>query len=639
MKRILVAGGILFVFIIGFILISEKSQFDPDLTKPSNKPLSASQFEQVPKLMLPVLAESLGSGQKSYHMREDGAEFKATTHSQGIESAFHSQGITLTRQNNSISMRLSGAKELGPDRVSPNKVEYKRDGITEWYVNGPMGIEQGFTLQNQPRTQEGRDEVVIGIKLDFDEGISALQSPDKNVIRFIEQKSGKDVLRYRGLFAYDSTGKELPSKMNLLDNRIIISVDDRTAKYPIVIDPFIEIQKIFASDVPPDAMFWQFGGTVHISGNTAIVGAVGATVSGNIFAGQAYIFDRDDNTGFWFETQILTGSNSTGFGSQFGNCVHIDGDTAIVGASNIISGLQGEAYIFDRGPMTNMWSEVDNFTGSTASPGDFYGISCTVEESSGIAMVGANRAFAVEGRVYVYERDMANMWSEVDDFEASMPVPGEFFGSNVSISGDIAIVSASLLITTEGRVVVYERDAMGMWPQVQEIVASDGMVGDSFGVETSLDGHQLIVGAPGVDGAMGSFIGAAYLYGDDVTLDVNIIGAGSGTVTSMPAGIDCGSMINDCTEDYQYQTLVSLTALPDVGSEFVGWSDDCSGIMEDTTILMLDDSLCTAEFAIIQVTLDVTIEGNGEGGVVSTNPGIDCNSTGTMDCDETYTSA
>ncbi len=57
---------------------------------------------------------------------------------------------------------------------------------------------------------------------------------------------------------------------------------------------------------------------------------------------------------------------------------------------------------------------------------------------------------------------------------------------------------------------------MGMWPQVQVITASDGMTGDLFGVEVSLDGHELIVGASGVDGAAGSFTGAAYLYGNPV---------------------------------------------------------------------------------------------------------------------------
>ena len=372
---------------------------------------------------------------------------------------------------------------------------------------------------------------------------------------------------------------------------------------------FNEIQEIFPSDVNPIDVSWQFGGTVSISGDTVLVGAIHAEE----FMGQAYIFDKNNATGLWEETQILTGSNVMP-GDFFGNCVHIDGNTAIVGATHVLNGGQGEAYVFERDPVTNVWSEVDVITGSTGGPSDFYGISCSVDESTGIAMVGANRAGGLEGRAYVYERDMLGMWNEVQvlvpsggsplfnfgiklslhedtsavgasggervyiynrnemgvwnesqiltasdgmvgnsfgvdvDFSgdnmvigasqfnmnqgkayiferdmngfwsevqiltAPMPVIGEFFGSNVTISGNTAVIGASLLNTTPGRAFVYKRDPFGMWPEAQELTASNGMPGDFFGVEVSLDGNQLIVGASGVDGAAGTNTGAAYLY-------------------------------------------------------------------------------------------------------------------------------
>jgi hypothetical protein len=58
------------------------------------------------------------------------------------------------------------------------------------------------------------------------------------------------------------------------------------------------------------------------------------------------------------------------------------------------------------------------------------------------------------------------------------------------------------------------------------------------------------------------------------TLSVSKNGTGSGTVTSNPAGITCGS---DCSEEYASGTVVTLTAQPDSGSEFAGWSGACSG--------------------------------------------------------------
>ena len=57
-------------------------------------------------------------------------------------------------------------------------------------------------------------------------------------------------------------------------------------------------------------------------------------------------------------------------------------------------------------------------------------------------------------------------------------------------------------------------------------------------------------------------------------LTVSKVGAGSGTVTSSPAGITCGA---DCGENYSSGTTVTLTAAPQAGSSFAGWSGACTG--------------------------------------------------------------
>jgi murein peptide amidase A len=60
------------------------------------------------------------------------------------------------------------------------------------------------------------------------------------------------------------------------------------------------------------------------------------------------------------------------------------------------------------------------------------------------------------------------------------------------------------------------------------------------------------------------------------TLSVALAGSGSGTVTSSPAGIDCGST---CSYDFPSGTEVTLTATAAPGSSFAGWSGaGCSGI-------------------------------------------------------------
>ena len=58
------------------------------------------------------------------------------------------------------------------------------------------------------------------------------------------------------------------------------------------------------------------------------------------------------------------------------------------------------------------------------------------------------------------------------------------------------------------------------------------------------------------------------------TLTVAKAGTGSGTVTSSPAGINCGAT---CSASFPAATVVTLTAAPAAGSTFAGWSGACSG--------------------------------------------------------------
>ena len=60
------------------------------------------------------------------------------------------------------------------------------------------------------------------------------------------------------------------------------------------------------------------------------------------------------------------------------------------------------------------------------------------------------------------------------------------------------------------------------------------------------------------------------------TLTVTKTGMGRGTVTSSPSGINCGST---CSAPYDGDTVVTLTATPQPGSFFNGWTgcDTVSG--------------------------------------------------------------
>jgi len=113
------------------------------------------------------------------------------------------------------------------------------------------------------------------------------------------------------------------------------------------------------------------------------------------------------------------------------------------------------------------------------------------------------------------------------------------------------------------------------------------------------------------------------------SLTVDKSGSGSGTVTSNPAGINCGS---DCNETYVDGTSVILAANPAVGSTFTGWSGGgCTGTGSCTTTMDADKTV-TAGFTAIPRSLTVEKSGSGSGGVTSAPAGIDCGA----DCTEAY---
>jgi len=97
--------------------------------------------------------------------------------------------------------------------------------------------------------------------------------------------------------------------------------------------------------------------------------------------------------------------------------------------------------------------------------------------------------------------------------------------------------------------------------------------------------------------------------------------AGTGTVTSAPAGIDCGS---SCAASFTTGTAVSLTATPTAGWVFMGWSGaGCAGT-GSCSLTLTTATTVRATFAPAPATLTVIRAGLGSGVVTSAPAGISC---------------
>ena len=105
------------------------------------------------------------------------------------------------------------------------------------------------------------------------------------------------------------------------------------------------------------------------------------------------------------------------------------------------------------------------------------------------------------------------------------------------------------------------------------------------------------------------------------TLTVTLTGAGKGTVTSTPAGLTCTG--TTCTGRFAKGTTVKLTATPDSGALFGGWTGQCTGPGSCSPVLNADIAV-TAEFT----TLDGTWTGTYSN--LRPNAGCNFNNTGNL---------
>jgi len=113
-------------------------------------------------------------------------------------------------------------------------------------------------------------------------------------------------------------------------------------------------------------------------------------------------------------------------------------------------------------------------------------------------------------------------------------------------------------------------------------------------------------------------MGADEYHPIQYTLTVQKPGTGTGTVTSNPAGIDCGGT---CSAPFNEGTAVTLTAQADAGSEFGGWGGDCQncGQAGQCQITIDSDKDCTATFDLQTHTVTPSV-GSGQGSIDPSTP-------------------
>ncbi|MEE9131807.1 MAG: FG-GAP repeat protein, partial [Phycisphaerales bacterium] len=193
-----------------------------------------------------------------------------------------------------------------------------------------------------------------------------------------------------------------------------------------------------------------------------------------------------------------------------GRAVAIWGDTALVGAhwDDDLGTQSGSAYVYQRepGPEGN-WVFAQKLLASDGGASEHFGRSVAIEGDT--AMVGAtahlHNGQGGNGAVYVFKYDPdTSGWIQQQELVASDGAIGDGFGVSVSISGDVALIGAPSDDDdgfASGSVYVFQFDPKtSQWIEVQKLTASDAMTSDSFGGSVAVAGDLAVIGTPGQDG-------------------------------------------------------------------------------------------------------------------------------------------
>ena len=111
-----------------------------------------------------------------------------------------------------------------------SRVEIRRPGLVEWYVNSEAGLEQGFTLDERP---DGEGPLVLKVAV---AGAQAFAFGDAVLL---ETENGRH-LRYGKLAVVDAERRPVRARFEVASRDAVeIAIDDAHARYPLVIDPLL----------------------------------------------------------------------------------------------------------------------------------------------------------------------------------------------------------------------------------------------------------------------------------------------------------------------------------------------------------------------------------------------------------------
>jgi uncharacterized protein (TIGR03437 family) len=445
-------------------------------------------------------SEASPLGRAAWHAPNEAAGYDAYVTEAGVSIAINNESpvsLHLRSLGYGAALQAVTPGDINGDQQS---ITIKRDNLREWFVNTPDGLEHGFTLEQPPNSalRTPHSALPLRLALAVGAGWEAVAADDQQSVTL---RNGHDVaLDYGKLVVRDARGLNVAARLTVVDHQVVIEADDGAAVYPLTIDPLFTLQqRLLAND---SAAQDRLGWSVALSGDTAMLGAPYDDDAKGADQGAAYVFTR--NGAVWtFQQKLL--ANDGAANQQFGFSVALDGDTALVSAlfgSGAASANQGAVYVFTRNGAN--WTLQQKLNANDGASGETFGGAVALDGDT--ALIGA-RVHRVgntigQGAAYVFARNGTTQngtWTLQQQLLASDGAELDQFGAAVALDGDTAFIGAPFADVRgkldQGAAYVFTRSG-ARWTQAPKLTDSNGAAGDQFGSAVAVGGDKALIGAP-----------------------------------------------------------------------------------------------------------------------------------------------
>ena len=372
--------------------------------------------------------------------------------------------------------------------VQENRIEYRRNGLVEWYVNNAQGLEQGFTLLTPPDNQPGSQ---LALSFVMSGNLEArIDKQGQSVHLYGAGPGGAQVLEFGHLKAFDANGVDLPIRFELATQGLSLQIAAANAVYPITIDPMLTTS----------ASHSVFGGQAdsNLGAAVALAGDVNGDGYSDVIVGAPFYYNTVGIEGAVFVYHgslrgLAKTASWSAFGAQYdarlGASVASAGDVNGDGFSDVIIGAtafdnplanEGAAFVY-LGSASGLSATADwdayggqisaDFAESVASAGDVNG------DGFDDVIVGApfydidSLTNTNEGALFVYYGSASGL-SATADVSIISGQSSALLGMSVASAGDVnndgfddVIAGAPFHDNTfadEGAVFVYSGSAGGL---------------------------------------------------------------------------------------------------------------------------------------------------------------------------------